>query len=228
MSRIQKLFGLAVFFAMLIFNAIAFIPAGTGSNLFWPAYAFTMAALALQIFIAYIAFPDFGNMKKVFLGLPVAYAGFGYLGVQALLGVAGLFSPFVSPRTYVAICAVTLGFYGLIIVMAAMGREAIQATGETTKAQTQFMKNLLLKCENLRDAAEDNESKKLIGSIVDKIRYSDPMSPPALGDFDTQITFQFGILQNAVASKEYASVKEHCRLMGQMLEERRRRILLSK
>jgi hypothetical protein len=220
MNRIWTLLFAVLLVAMGIFTILAFVPAHPASDLFWPAYGFTMAAFFLQIVLVRAAFKNADSLKKAFLGIPIVYAGLGYLAVQFILGLGGIFTPVVGSGLYVTLCAVLLGFFLVIILFAAIGREAIQGTEDGRGAKTLFMKSLLADAEILAGMIADAELKKGFAQLAETIRYSDPVSVPALAELEGRIRGQFAGLRGLIDANDPEAARKSCRDLRRLLEER--------
>ncbi|MDR1329803.1 MAG: hypothetical protein LBK23_09410 [Oscillospiraceae bacterium] len=216
----RALFGAILLIALLIFNIVVFSLPHGGGPAFWTGYGFTTAAFLLQILFVFLAFRNADSMKKVFLGLPLLYVGIAYLALQLVFGLICIFVPVISKSVSLAVSAVLLGLYLIRAILAVIGKEAIQGADDKTATATAFIKSLLANAEILRGGTDDPELRASLNTVVETIRYSDPMSCDALNVIEQQIQTQFAELKNAVAAGDKADALNLCGAIHRLLAER--------
>jgi hypothetical protein len=216
----RALLGAILIIALLIFNIIVFALPHSGSSAFWIGYGFTTTAFLLQILFAFFAFRNADSMKKAFLGLPLLYVGLAYLAIQFVFGLVCIFVPIIGKSVSLTVSAVLLGLYLIRAILAVIGREAIQNTDDKTVESTAFIKSLLADAEILRGRADSPELRASLNTVVEAIRYSDPVSYDSLNVIEQHITEQFTELENAVAAGDKSEAIRLCGAMNQRLAER--------
>ena len=98
------------------------------------------------------------------------------------------------------VCLLILVFCAVAVIKAAAAAELVAGVDEKVKAQTQFIKNLTVDAENLCARAQGDAAKNACKKVYEAIRYSDPMSAPALADIEAKIAAQMQTFTAAVTS----------------------------
>ena len=104
--------------------------------------------------------------------------------------------------------------------------EAVSATHEKVKAQTQFIKLLTVDAETLLGRAKTPDAKIAAKKVYEALRYSDPMSSEALGEIEAELAEKFRALEAAVTADQ--GVTEAAESLLETLTERNRKCRATK
>ena len=211
-----------------VFNVTAFFVAESYTPNFWSAYGFTMVGFLLLVIYAFIALKNATSMRRAFFGLPVLYVGLVYFICQLVWGMIGILVPDISLPIYTVISVLLLGVGAVMVVMALIGGQAVQDIDDKVKIKTFFIKSLLAKAEGLPAKCSDTELTGEVKAVIEKIRFSDPMSVEALSELEEKIGEEFDQLQVAVESQSASTAKGHCAALIRFLDERGRMCKLLK
>lgn len=213
---------------LIAYHVLAFAIPFAHTGMFWLAYGFTLVAIGAQGYILYTAFRG-GNAKSKFYGFPIARVGAYYLAAQLVLAFAGM--------ACAAFCPVWVGVivYALVLVAAAVGvlatetvRDEIQKQDAVLKADVSAMRNMQSLACHLAGQCEDGEVKKALQALSDKLRYSDPVSSPAIADAEADLSACLSELQQTVVDGDKESTLTLCRRAEAALAERNRLCKLNK
>ncbi len=190
---------------LVLFNVIAFVVPNEMKSNFWVGYIFITLSFLGQLFCAGISFKS-ENAQKFFYNFPLISISF--IGTLIMLIIGGLTMAISAIPVWVGIvfCLIILAFSAIAIINASVVSETISNIDEKIKSKTLFIKMLIADTETLMSKAETNEAKEITKKVLEKIRYSDPVSNDALSSIESQITIKFkefesainGNLQNAV------------------------------
>ncbi|WP_276356149.1 hypothetical protein [Cohnella caldifontis] len=223
--------------ALLLFDLPSFRPYHFGVTLASLFIAET-AVYAAALYIQY-AGSRFNRMVPGFAAY-VAIAGLYFAAVLAIIVVCSAILN-VSAKTYALIHLIA--FVAGLILAAVVHLFLKDAEGEESdvKNQVNWNKDLLVTLTMMKQRLAENPESfgdliREIGELEEKVRYSDPISPPALWDLDFQLSEQVAALADRIgkideSSSPQADTEEAMRsvkgLIGQ-LEIRNRRVLQHK
>lgn len=192
----------AVFLAL--FNALVFLIRpfmpwfeGFSDPQFWIAWAFILVSFIANLLCAYKAFRE-ENLEKLFYRLPLITVSYTCLIVMLVLGSVLLMIPFSSVWITVVVCVVITAISAVAVLRADWAGEVVNATHEKVKTQTQFIKLLTVDAETLMNKANTPESKIAAKKVYEAVRYSDPMSNPALGGVEAELAEKYNVFKSAV------------------------------
>ncbi len=207
--------------AAVVYNVIAFALPFAKTAVFFLSWAFTMAALAAQVYVIRTAFFKGEGIKSKLYGFPIARVGMIYLAVQAFLGLIfmalGTVVPFWLPLVlYVILMGAAL--IGLITTEGA--REEVERQERKLVKDVGRMKKFRILADTLAREGQIMEAKEALKELAEAFRYSDPVSNEALREIEDTLADDLANLQDAVALLEKENALELCRKTKRDLEER--------
>ena len=226
MKRVFKFYAAIWAVLFVIFNVIAFVSPGwvgvekyTAS--FWTGYIVITLAFIGQLACAWKAF-NTDNLTKFFYNVPLITIS--YSGLVATFICGGICMLFSNLFGWVAlfVCLAVVAITVLAIIKAGTAGEMVEEIDRKIETKTAFIKNLRVDAEMLAAKEENPEAKKALSSLAEKIRYSDPMSNPALADIENEILYKFNALKTS--ENKTSDVKEILLL----LEERNKKCRMVK
>ena len=202
MKKYIKSYAILWAILLVLFNVIAFVsPGWIGYDkyvgAFWVGYVFIMVSFVGQLACAFVTLKE-TNATKLFYKFPIIRLS--YTGLIVAFIVGGLCMLFYPLKSWICIlvCVITLAAAALPIVKASAAADAVAEIDEKVKEQTFFIKSLTVDAESLMARASTPESKAAAKEVYEAVRYSDPMSSPALASAETQITIKFNEFSAAV------------------------------
>lgn len=209
MKKIFKNYVVIWMIAVIIFNILCFvtpneIPGYYKINAtFWGVYILIMIAFAGQLYCANIAFKA-ENAKKLFYNMPLVTVSYAGLAVMLIVGGLCMALPDLPAWLGAILCLLVLGFTALSVTKAATAADIVQDTDTKIKSDTLFIKSLTADAESLISKAKTEEASKACKKVYEAIRYSDPMSNPALAGLESQIAIKFSEFSKAVENGDDA------------------------
>ncbi len=166
----------------VMFSLVAFLVPFEREEVFWIAYLAELAAIALQIVFFKTAFDGLQQLRSRVLGFPVARVRYIYLAVQTVLSLALFCFGWIPIPTWTAVlaCALVLGFAIICGISAEIAREHVEALEQASAADTSLMQSLRTRSAQLVTLTSDAGTKKQLEALAESLRFSDPVSSPAI------------------------------------------------
>ncbi len=187
---------------MGIFNAFCFLPPDLSrEGGFWVGYIFITVMFLAHLGISFAAFSA-NTDQKVFYNFPIIRAS--YVGLITMVIVGSLVMCIEDLPSWIGIlvCLVIVAFTAVALVKATVAAGAVKETDDRVKYQTFFIKTLTANAQTLVDGAQSEEARALCTKVYEAVRYSDPMSNPALAGVEGQITLRFNDMSAAVSAND--------------------------
>lgn len=220
---------LVLILIVLVFNLIAFVVPFEKTPMFWLGYAFGMISILFQAYIFKLSFFDDGDAKSRFFGFPIARVGVYYLVIQLIVSIMEMAIGVVFPFWAVLIVNV------LILVLAVIGcittdamRDEIVRQDVQLKKDVSCMRNMQSLANALISQCPEGEIKKSIQTIVDELRFSDPVSSDATKEIEEELQNQIARIQQAMAEDDTVEVTALIKKFRERLLERNRICYINK
>lgn len=217
---------------LVAFNVIVFLvrPIIPGYEIhydlrLWIAWLFVMAAFVGNLLCANKAFQA-ENLEKLFYKVPLISVSYRGLIGMLVLGGALMLIPNCPAWIAAIVCVAIAAFTAVAVVKADWAGEAVSATHEKVKAQTQFIKLLTVDAETLLGKVKTPDAKIAAKKVYEALRYSDPMSSEALGEIEAELAEKFRALEAAVTADQ--GVTEAAERLLETLAERNRKCRATK
>lgn len=181
----------------ILVSIIAFAVPAAKTAAFWISYAFTVIAFAAQIIIWKAALGRSKSLKSKFLGLPVLHIGIVYLVVQVVALIVFLSIPTLPIWSAVVACAVIAGVSAACMIASDVSHSEIERVSAKVQEKAFYIKQLQADVELLSGAETDAATKSALTQLVEKIRYSDPMSNEQIAYIEDRITAKIAELKSA-------------------------------
>ena len=205
MKKLFKNYLLIWAICLVAFNVVVFVAPRFFADFdkfggaFWAGYVFIMLSFIGQLAASYFFFQE-ENKDKVFLNMPLITLGKSCLIVSLFVGGLCMVIPNLPNAVGAIIAVLILAFYAIAVIKAKTAADVVHEIDNKIKAQTFFTKALTVDAQGLIARAATDEAKAAAEKVYEAVRYSDPMSVPALADAEAQITVRFQAFSNAVMS----------------------------
>ena len=212
MKSYFKYYGICWAILFLSFQVISFAPAGATVGLaalrpaFWISYAF-IDLIFIGNLVCSIFFFRSDHTDRVFLRYPVVKLSFTALVESVIAGALVMAVPVIPYWIGVVIDVCIFAYYAIAIVKSTAAAEVVEQKGRQIKEQTAFIKSLTVEAEVLMNQCKTPQTKALVEKVYTAIRYSDPMSTPALQQADSQVQAAFTAFSAAVHSSDTLSAQ---------------------
>lgn len=203
MKKGFKVYALIWAIELAVFNVVCFVTpdeiAGMPKygGVFWAGYIFVTLAFLGQLACGYKAFSA-PNAGKMFLSLPLI--GISYAAVTAMMITASVCLAYPRrPLLWTIVCCViTLGANVIAVVKAGAAAAIVSHLDDKVAEKTSFLKMLTVDAGQLTHQAVNAEAQAAVKKVADALRYSDPMSAPALQESEAEIAEKFTAFAAAI------------------------------
>lgn len=206
----------------ILVSIIAFAVPAAKTAAFWISYAFTVIAFAAQIIIWKAALGRSKSLKSKFLGLPVLHIGIVYLVVQVVALIVFLSIPTLPIWSAVVACAVIAGVSAACMIASDVSHSEIERVSAKVQEKAFYIKQLQADVELLSGAETDAATKSALTQLVEKIRYSDPMSNEQIAYIEDRIAAKIAELKSATDKSRIINE------LNSLLDERNKKIKILK
>ena len=213
----------------VVYNVIAFALPFPKTAVFFLSWIFTMAALAVQVYVIRTAFFKGEGVKSKLYGFPIARVGAIYLLVQMILGLIFMALGVIVPVWLPLVLYVIFMGAALIGLITTEGvREEVERQERKLVKDVSRMRKFQALARMLADEGQILEAKEPLRELAEAFRYSDPVSSEALKEIEDTLADDLANLQDAVALLEKEKTLELCRKTKWDLEERNQMCRLHK
>lgn len=194
---------------------------------FWISWGVIIATFIGQLICAKIAF-DSKNNEKLFLNIPLITQSYTALIVAMIVGSILMLIPDCPAWIAAIVCTVVLVFSVISIVKAKAATDIVSDIDDKVKANTLFIKSLIIDAESLISRAKNEASKTECKMVYEAIRFSDPMSSSALDSIESEITIEFAKFSEAVMDDNFEVTSALAREILVLLGDRNKKCKLLK
>lgn len=195
----------AIFLA--VFNVICFVTPGEAAGMskfggaFWAGYIFITLAFIGQLVCSVMAFKA-KNLKKFFYKLPLITVSYTGLVLTVIVGTVCMAIPNLPNWVGIIVCLLVLAFNAVAVIKANVAAEVVSNIDDKVKNQTAFVKISTVETQNILNRAKTDKVKAECKKVYEAMRYSDPISSPALAEEEAEISAKIRNLKSAVLSGE--------------------------
>ncbi len=219
------------FIALMLYALINFImfmnvdSLRTDSEVFWIAWSF---AFPLPILIlAYLGFAV--KWKNILIQKPMLYpsvvtAALIYLGV----GFIFMFAPIDSIKAVIITEVIISVFFIIALFIAKRSADYITSNQAYTKKKVAFLRMLKADVDDLSRSVSEPMLAAALLELSEQIRYSDPMSSPALAPYEERICSLIGAAAADAGRGSFATAASFVKEASMALESRNQRCKILK
>ena len=175
---------------------------------FWIGFAMITLTFVLHLVVTYLAVRG-GDSKKVFK-------------------VIVMVIPVIPTWIGIILCAAALAIYAIGVLKAGAAASIVGGIDDKVKQQTSFTRFMTADAQALAGRAGTPEAAEAVNKVVDALRYSDPMSNPALAGIEGNIARRFGDLSGAVEAGDNDAVVSISKEVVDMIRDRNNRVKMLK
>ncbi len=192
---------------LAVFNVLCFVTPNEAAGMskfggaFWIGYIFITLAFIGQLLCTYIAFRG-NKLQKLFYKLPLISVSFTGLVLTVIVGTVCMIIPDLPNWVGIIACLLVLAFNVIAVIKANTAAEIVSDIDDKVKTQTAFVKISTVETQNILNRAKTDKVKDECRKVYEAIRYSDPMSSPALAEEEAEISAKIRNLKSAVVAGE--------------------------
>ncbi len=166
---------------------------------FWISWGVIITTYIGQLFCSKLAF-DSKNNEKLFLNIPLITQSYTALVVATIAGTVLMIIPDCPTWIAAIVCAAVLGLSVISVIKAKVAADIVSETDDKVKAQTSFIKTLIVDAESLMSRAQNETAKSVAKKVYEAVRYSDPMSNDGLSGIESEIAIKFNQFAGLITS----------------------------
>ena len=212
MKKNFKYFGITWIVGFVLFNAITFLIPNEifgvtrfDKGVFWIAYGLITLSVIAELITAY-KFVKEDSFDKTFLNIPLLRTSYMAIVVSIIVGLVFMIFPVMPSWIGAIICLLIAGYFVIACVKASTVANVVADIDAKVKTKTAFMRMAIVEAENILARSTTTEIKVEVKKVYEALRYSDPMSNPALDDIEQEIDNGLKELKNAVTCNDNAKV----------------------
>ena len=212
MNRNFKYFGFAWLINLIVFNVLVFVipVALVGKShfehsAFWIGYILVLVSFFGEMICGYLTLRE-KDIDKIFLRLPLLYIGHTSVIVSTVFGTLFLVIPALPGWVGGVVSLLVFAFFAISAFTATAFTENVEAIGDNASQKTAFIRALSMQAKTLVERANDDQTKAAAKRVYEAIRYSDPMSVPALNDIEEEIFEAFNSFDKAIQDGDSAAI----------------------
>lgn len=229
MKKSNVRLGILVALLLLIYHLLVFSIPFEHNGVFWLSYGFTLDAFVIAIVALVIAFRSGKDITSKFYGFPIAKIGVIYLGVQVVLCFVFMaLSQHVQIWLGVLVYAVALAAAVVGLIATDTVRDHIQDQDVKLSNNTSVVRAAQSKLNQMMTQCEDQRAATAVKKFAEELRYSDPVSGPALIEIESDLSATIDDLQQAVVDGDTEAILALCKRGHLLLAERNRVCKLNK
>lgn len=212
----------------VVYNLFVFILCKPQTAAFWISYLFMLVAFGCQIATMFISVKTL-DVETMFFGIPLFQLSIFYFFAELFASaVFMLFQNFLSFKIPLLIQVALLALYVIAAVMAVAARDAAKESKDNVQRKVSALKGMGVDVEMLASAAQDPELRTRLKKLAESIRYSDPMTTPAVEDVEMRIRMTINELRVQCEQGDKPGALETATRLDLMIVERNKKLMLSK
>lgn len=223
MKTRKQTIGIALI-VLAVYNIIAFLLPVMRNTTFWVAYGFTNASI-LMTGLVILGALDIQNIKGKFENMPIVYVAITYFVLQCIIGFVEIYYP-MNFRYSILINVVLLGLSIIGLLIVNTGKKEIERVETKVQEKVLYIRELQADLETVVDTIADVSTKKTLQTLIETVRFSDPMSHSQLSTIENQI--QNKVQKITQIPEDTEQIKKICEELQLLFVERNRKAKLYK
>ena len=211
-----------------VYNLFVFLLGKPETPVFWLSYGFMIFAFGCQVASLFLSAKTL-DAETVFFGIPLIQFSIFYFFAELFASTVFMFfQHIVDIKIPLLIQTLLLAAFMIIAIMAVAGRDAAKAAKDDVKEKVAALKGMGVDVEMLASSVQDPELCTRLKKLAESIRYSDPMTTPAIEDVEQRIHMTINELRVYCEQGDKPSALEAISRLDLMLVERNKKLMLSK
>lgn len=191
----------------------------------WVMFAFSLLSMALGAGITIYAFGRPEKLMSKFYGYPMFKVGYIYTVAQlALTFLIYLIGAFVQTPYWVGVVLsiIPLGFVGIGCIAAENIRDYIEEIDNSTVEFTRKVKKFQIDISDILDLCENDSVREPLFHLVNKFKYSDPVSSLETKEVETHLSEELQELRVLLKEDDSEKILKKIKSISNQLSSRNR------
>ena len=208
-----------------LFNLITFIIPSDLYNgdkydaMFWIGYIFITVFFVGQLLCMAYVFNS-GSLQKTFYNLSLVKISISALITMLIVGGLSMSVALIPTWLGTILCFVVVAVYTIIAMKSIVSAESVAAVDKKVKTKTMFIKLLTADAQALISKSTDQQLVALANKVYEAVRYSDPMSDPALSTVEDKISDAFRDFSAAIENNQTDAAQVTSHTLIALINER--------
>lgn len=212
----------------VVYNLFVFLLCQPRTVVFVISYVFMLLAFASQLVSLKLSVKTL-DVQTVFFGIPMIQLSIFYFFAELFASAVFMFfQDLVGFKIPLLIQVLLLACYLVVAILSVAGRDAAKASKDNVQVKVTALKSMGVDVEMLAASAQDAALRTRLKKLAENIRYSDPMSTPAVEDVEAQIHQGIQELRVYCENGDTDSAAQACGRLDLLLVERNKKLMLSK
>lgn len=212
----------------VVYNLFVFLLCKPQTAAFWISYAFMLIAFGCQIASMFISVKTL-DVETVFFGIPLLQFSIFYFFAELFASsVFMLFQNLIGFKIPLLLQVALLAVFVIIAILAISARDATKESKDEVQNKVSTWKSIGIDVEMLSSTAKDPELCSKLKKLAESIRYSDPMTVPAVEDVEMRIRMTINELRVQCEQGEKQAALDAIAKLDLMIVERNKKLMLSK
>lgn len=205
-----------------VYSLILFLVKKNFSIASWIAYGFTITAFFLMIV-------DHNTKRNVLFSIPRSCVTMGYCVLQFFIGgVLLMCFDGLNPVGVLIGETLLLAVY-LLLAFGLLGAESVvEAQDDYAETKIQTIRMMQADLQVISCGTQDEELKKEILALMERIKYSDPFSHEMLQDLEERIKSNISLLREEIEDNDIEKAHKRVKKIQQLIEERNAKCAVTK
>jgi len=227
-SKNKALALIALAIVLVIFMVVAFAVPFKHTVGFWIGFSFGLIAIIFTAGGCIYAMGRSTTLKSKFYGWPIIYIVWKYFVLQVICSFIFMGVAIIPAWIAVLISVILLALCALGLIGTKIGVEEIERIDDKTSQKVFNIKSLQAELECLVQKADDETVREKLMSLIDTVKYSDPMSNDSLASLESSINQKIDCLSSEIGKMDLGVVITLISNVQDLLLERNKKCLLLK
>ena len=204
----------------VVYLAVALLIPFLKTPSYWVAFSFGWIAILVAIAINVYVVKTSNTVQGVLYRSPLWIVSIIYLIVATIVSLGFMAVAFAPIWLIVLIQVVLAAVCAVVVIAGAHTASHIQSGEAATEQETAFIKSMRAQVNALEALAKTPEVKRAVASFAEALRYTDPITNPALYDFDQELAGLVAALRDALLAQDDPRALSFCAQAKEAIERR--------
>lgn len=195
-----------------LFNILCFVTPDeingikTFSGAFWPGYVFITIAFLGHLVFSMVCFSENNYGKKV-MNIPLTIISYFELAAMVVVGLACMLVPGLPNWLGIIFCYGILVVSVLFLLSAKVVGENVASANQSLNAKVFQMREIINQAGELIAMAKDSDTRALLQSVYEAIRYSDPVSAEETQPEERELIKLLAEMKALIECEKYETIR---------------------
>lgn len=204
----------------VVFAVVSFAVPFARNETYWIAFAFAWVSIVVAFGANLYVVLTAHSAKSVVYRASISVISILYLIAAAVVSLVFMANSSLPSWILIVIQVVLLALCLLSLIGGAGGASMVESGEAATRASTSFIQSMRMQANGALPFARNDETRRALTGLSEKLRFTDPMSSPATEMVDQQIANSMARVNASLQSGDDAQVQAMCAQMLVLIDER--------